>query len=439
MYCGTSTIAWEDFSDALLTFIEVKAASQRLSEVMKKNPMFHHVPGWSEYVPTLGASLLVDATGSLFRVSESKRTPLRTLEYLVSSLYVFEATIPHDTIYALLAIAKDTNPVAVTHDDKGDNIDSPASKDMGLWTEEFYQMKPYPVDYSLSFVEVCKTFIKFAIRRSDETDPTHALDILCRPWAPSIEPRRHRIIRGLSDANLSLPDDHALPTWISKLSGAAFAMFPHPNAEYRIGRKNADSLVGLPEPRQRNYSASQTRRVELKHLRFEKRDESYSMYVQGFILDTVDVAQVASQRGNIPAEWAVAAGWTNLDQDPPDSFWRTLVADRGPQGQNPPTFYARVCKESMATGLASGSLDTSQIIHYGRSRGELLPNLQSKKGTNICSCCPVLPPRASRNLEPVSNANSTRTSWSRTKRRPHRRQNLHPLRLQRACHTPRTS
>jgi hypothetical protein len=174
-------------------------------------------------------------------------------------------------------------------------------------------------------------------------------------------------------------------------------------------------------------------------LRFEKRDESYSMYVQGFILDTVDVAQVASQRGNIPAEWAVAAGWTNLDQDPPDSFWRTLVADRGPQGQNPPTYYARVCKESMATGLASGSLDTSQIIHYGRSRGELLPNLQSKKGTNICSCCPVLPPRASRNLEPVSNANSTRTSWSRTKRRPHRRQNLHPLRLQRACHTPPTS
>jgi hypothetical protein len=93
---------------------------------MKKDPQFYHVPGWFEYVSALGASLLVSATGMLFRDTKfigpapanstkeerPERQPLLTLEYLVSSLSIFDVTMEHDTVYALLAIAKDTVPSA---------------------------------------------------------------------------------------------------------------------------------------------------------------------------------------------------------------------------------------------------------------------------------------------------------------------------------------
>lgn len=147
---------------------------------MKTDTKTHHVPRYFEYISQLGASLLVDATGKLFRdydyirrfQSQSKQPknkpktaperqtdkrpdelayeseddevvtpevrakrykeeaekhykqnqetlnamakaqPLLTLEYLVSSLSIFDVTNPHDSIYALLGISKDTTPTA---------------------------------------------------------------------------------------------------------------------------------------------------------------------------------------------------------------------------------------------------------------------------------------------------------------------------------------
>jgi len=99
LYCGTKTIPWKDFADAVQLFVEVETATHRLSEVMRKDPTFYHVPGWFEYVSALGATLLVDATGTLFRVSRNKkRQPLLILEYLVSNLSVFTATESRDTV-----------------------------------------------------------------------------------------------------------------------------------------------------------------------------------------------------------------------------------------------------------------------------------------------------------------------------------------------------
>ena len=63
VYCGEDRINWSKFAIAVELFVEVETATHRLSEVMKKDPRFYHVPGWFEYVSALGASLLVDATG----------------------------------------------------------------------------------------------------------------------------------------------------------------------------------------------------------------------------------------------------------------------------------------------------------------------------------------------------------------------------------------
>ena len=110
-----------------------------------------------------------------------------SLEYLVSSLTIFDTTVPHDTIYALLAIAKDTTPRAIP---VGTALTSRGAQE-GL--EIYTQRKSYNVDYKLPYVDVCKDFILFSIERSLEGNPSRALDVICRPWA--IEKRTLKKIR----------------------------------------------------------------------------------------------------------------------------------------------------------------------------------------------------------------------------------------------------
>lgn len=94
------------------------------------------------------------------------------------------------------------------------------------------------------------------------------------------------------------------------------------------------------------------------------------MFVKGFILTEVEKTTDASQSGNIPEEWFKLAGWvtTQSEQEPNEEFWRTLVADRGKDGRNPPSYYSRACKESVFKGgLASGSVSTSDLINNERN------------------------------------------------------------------------
>ena len=102
LQCGSEYIEWQAFADALYLFVVAETATHRLSEVMKKDPRFYHIPHMFGDVKGLGASLLVDATSNLFRrMKDGKREPLLSLEYLVSTLSVFEATEPRDTIFIL--------------------------------------------------------------------------------------------------------------------------------------------------------------------------------------------------------------------------------------------------------------------------------------------------------------------------------------------------
>lgn len=389
---------------AVELFVEVETATHRLSEVMKKDPQFYHVPGWFEYVSALGASLLVEATGKLFRDTKSiaaaesdrkgdkdrlvaeraGRQPLLSLEYLVSSLSIFDVSVEHDTIYALLAIAKDTTPSASDSELTPEPalvptpIRKPYHKSSELFLdrtksvlEDFTQRKRYTVAYESPYVDVCKTFIQFCILQSD---PTRALDIICRPWAAEDKKSSHEKHAFYENSRRQMPQeiDMTLPTWVPTLSGAPYAMYAHAGVHtLKMGRKNADTLVGLPTALQRNYNAAETRGIDRKTLRFKKRLDGsmhFSMYVKGFVLDTVEQVYPASQGGAIPQEWIDAVEWRDVDKsDPPDEFWRTLVADRGRDGRNPPVYYSRACKESfLKGGLPSGSVSTSDLINNER-------------------------------------------------------------------------
>jgi Heterokaryon incompatibility protein (HET) len=222
VHCGDDKVSWKDLAIAVELFVE---AESRLSRTLEREPRFHRVLGDLKNVSALGASLLVDATNKVFRgywdldwegeagndhdahaeegnedrdsaassvqgsvddldssqaalSTRSLREPLLTLEYLVSSLSLFGVTTPHDAIYSLLAIAKDTYPfIEVTSNYANRNK-------MLLRTvlEKFTQQQMYRVDYEHEFADVCKSFVQFCINASG--DPLRALDIICRPWAP---------------------------------------------------------------------------------------------------------------------------------------------------------------------------------------------------------------------------------------------------------------
>ncbi|KAF1953868.1 hypothetical protein CC80DRAFT_537139 [Byssothecium circinans] len=407
LYCGRKNIPWQDFADAVQLFVSVESATHRLSEVMKIHDSFYHVPRWFEYVSRLGASLLVDATGTIFRYSKpesasplrghgkskgsltipgapsprlrpprSNRQALLSLEHLVSTLSIFQATNPRDIIYALLAIAKDTNPVAGNQT----SYLSDALKSITVGMK--LQARPYVVDYSKRYVDICADFVQFAINQ--QPDRTRALDIICRPWAP--EPKKNDRNRTPVDVATALsPSDETvekeeleiMPSWIPQLYRASHNMIRHADSVEKMGRINADPLVGLPELNQRNYNAAGDKSVDLTRIKIKKREKYHSIDVLGFVLDRVVDVDKQSQNGNIPISWFNKARIdvssfgrrdnSALQKDYWDEFWRTLVADRGQNGRNPPPYYARAFDMSLKKGLlATGSLNTTDMIDHGR-------------------------------------------------------------------------
>lgn len=503
IYCGNDQIPWENFAVAVELFVEVETATHRLSEVMRKDETFGHVPQWFEHVSELGASVLVQATGKVFRrdgthratsteetepnkhrrhggrkakavkkasrppvaVSSPKpwewspQRPLLSLEYLVSSLTVFEASQPRDAVYSLLAIARDSAPLAELQTVSDDGTEEALIMST---VSSFLERKPFRVDYSRPYSDVCKDFISFCIERSRRSDPSRALDILCRPWAPdayeapgnvdhkkpvaykfsshrealwTVNPNREknedywkkfqeawkkdpsyeqfeRLVQPYlprkpkppknreggnethgdtsddsdtsEDEQKDLDQDIKLPSWVSRISGASFALYRLPGMKQgvRIGRQNADPLVGSPHEGHRNYSAAQNMRVDYRsdhRLRFRKRPgprESpgsghCSLYTEGFILTNVDIVAEPARLGGIPKTWTHIAGWDDAvdgETNPPAEFWRTLVADRGKDNRNPPYYYATACKESVRKGgLRGGSVDTGALISSERN------------------------------------------------------------------------
>jgi Heterokaryon incompatibility protein (HET) len=189
-----------------------------------------------------------------------------------------------------------------------------------------------------------------------------------------------KIRQAAPEGDIQKENELGLPSWVARITAAPFDIFPHPGMDMvKLGRKNADPLAGIPQDGHRNYSAGQTKKIDLKTLRFRRRPRCnhYSLYVKGFWFDTVDEVAQVSQGGAIPGTWLDLAGWSSARRprragadigDPPDEFWRTLVADRGRHDRNPPYYYARACKETIIKGgLRSGAVDTTALIYNERN------------------------------------------------------------------------
>jgi hypothetical protein len=90
------------------------------------------------------------------------------------------------------------------------------------------------------------------------------------------------------------------------------------------------------------------------------------MFLRRFALDQVDALEFPSQLGDIPSEWSTMGGWDPKHDPPFEEFWRTLVADRGPDGRDPLPYYSRAYKHVFQQAI-DDTLDTSMLINHSSS------------------------------------------------------------------------
>lgn len=301
------------------------------------------------YAPALGAIQIVKAVNDLFRTPyhQGGPIPLRSLEYLVSSFTMYETSEPRDVIYSLLSISRD----GLKTDDAGaiETSDLPvfdrpgAERILRSLIQSTQIRQPFTVDYSAPVLEVYKQFMSFSIPRAN---PARALDILCRPWAPDLPGER-------------------FPSWIATLTNAAYKPVDRSALGRRLIRRNPDPLVGDADVT--IYTASRAIGPPRGKGFFKYWNSvDRSMFLEGFVLDKVSDLEFPSQLGHIPPEWPALAGWKPKSGPPPEEFWRTLVADRGPDGRDPPSFYGPAC-ETVFQEAWDDTLDTSMLINHGGS------------------------------------------------------------------------
>ena len=402
IYCGLDSVGWQDLAVAVEMFVETQAATRLLSRTTQGGERLLVAPDWFDHVSELGAALLVQATAKIFRqdrpalhAGQSPLAPptldrrkLLNLEHLVPSLFVSEATEPRDVIYSMLSIAKDTYPVAPSAVPDPMNIFLDVSS-------AFSEAKPYIVNYEQSYADACKDFVLFCMQRGFEQNPSCALDVLCRPWAPdertptitttgdigyrhvryrvsdpSTEPpgrfrRRSESGQLVEDTRttmeywrdvctmqaaengsripIAIPRSSnsealPLPSWVCRLSTTPFAtLHPSGGLVMAMERRNADCLVGSPLDTSRPYSACQTVGLKSTNIEFARRASlgHYSLYLDGFVIDVVKASGEVSREGLIPQEWFKVGGW----EDPlktERAACRVLANPGGGSGQGQP-------------------------------------------------------------------------------------------------------
>lgn len=311
VHYGKEVLWWSDFKDAVALFA---TKHDEIKALLSRSSGGQYLPKPLEADPVgdmraLGANTLVEATSNLFRRSDDGRIleRLMSLETLVSTLLAFEATDPHDIIYALLSIANDT-PFSELNTQ---------TAQFPILTNFSDNTSPTPStlitpDYDQPIADLFIEFVKDCIGKSN------SLDIICRHWAP--EPS--------SPPDSKDPVPLKLPSWISSVKNSAFG-----GGEAALqGRSNSDALVGVPTRRhQRNYHAS----LDLSPFTQIAKSSiggphkfNGTLCAQGLILDSVDKLSPRVASGMVLQESLAMGGWYNdsATERVPDQLWVRLIS-----------------------------------------------------------------------------------------------------------------
>jgi len=272
-----------------------------------------------------------------------------SLEKLVSQLSTFNTSDPRDTINSLRNISKE-----LSHKLKGARTgrsSSPARKE-----------PPVP-NYTLDLFEVYRDFIAWVVEQSE------SLDIICRHWALKEKERQ------LDNGPTAAPRLVELPSWILTAEDGSYGFG---EAVFR-GRKAGDSFVGLPG--EASYAASGRTTPNVRFGKSSAKESSpspmpgsnanaithdTSLIVIGYLIGTVRWRSSPIRSGIIPQKGLEKLGWIEQDSSEnrrvPDQLRRTLVAGRGPNGTDIPTYYSRACNYCLLNETPNGDINIDELL-----------------------------------------------------------------------------
>ncbi|KAI6868575.1 hypothetical protein KC338_g3903 [Hortaea werneckii] len=109
LMCGEKSVPWQDFADVISMAAYKQSELQRL---FRSSATYQNHPDYLGDLSELGAIRLAQLSDEFFLKGEDGSTQQRlfTLEGLMSSLTAFEASDPHDILYAILWLASDAVP-----------------------------------------------------------------------------------------------------------------------------------------------------------------------------------------------------------------------------------------------------------------------------------------------------------------------------------------
>jgi hypothetical protein len=293
VHYGNEEVSWEDLMDAISVY------GSRMA-----NPRSSRLPGPFLEAPdarSLGALTLSFLSNNALRKDGDGNVLERrwNVEDLLSQLPMFQAQLPHDTLFAILSLASDGA-------DFGD-VD--------------YNMPP-----AMLFARVVQRIVY----------SSKSLDIMLRPWAPETPGIR-------------------LPSFIAPVSRHPYIR----NARGLFERRNADSLVGAP--RRPIYAAKRASgplsTVELGTPNLSVWTSYLSdrghltLIVPGIICASISRLGNVCEDGVIPWDWldtwkrGEEEGGEEGQEDQEDRLkrdvWRVLVAGRSRDGTTAPNWYKR--------------------------------------------------------------------------------------------------
>ncbi|KAI9164176.1 Heterokaryon incompatibility protein [Paramyrothecium foliicola] len=389
--CGSRRVHWKDFSDAVSIFA---LHFDQILNIIKQRPDLDESHKGIKDLKPFGARILVDVLSNMFQRNPDRTiyTPRQGLESLVSSLSTFETSDPRDTVYTLLNLAKETH-----------NLPSRVTIENKHRTKKNETNPPPEPDYKLDLLEVYVYFIKWCVTESK------SLDILCRHWAlPEVKQK-------IDDF---YPRIVTLPSWITTVVESAYGS----QKEGFGGRRTGDSFVGLPETRWYNASSgieptitfgrdqgtaprrsphpstpngmiTQSSglashpllpRTTITRVPRAQQDLGRLLTVRGYFMSQVQERHQMLE-GIIPRAVLQTLGHDSdapeLDHVP-DAIWRTLVADRDPDGRSPPAWYHRACMTCLVSDTTAGNIDTNAILQK-----KIITTLQSSYLKRVQAVC----------------------------------------------------
>jgi hypothetical protein len=109
IYCGKDSIPWQDFAD-IVSLVSRKESEIR--EIFRQSSRYDHKHDHVGDLRQLAAVQLIYTSDNLFRKTDDGQIleHLMSLEGLMCSLTIFQASDPRDVLYAILWLAHDARP-----------------------------------------------------------------------------------------------------------------------------------------------------------------------------------------------------------------------------------------------------------------------------------------------------------------------------------------